>query len=482
MTAEAPNRIGGERRPLGADTFERRNPANDDVVVSVATEATDADVRAAVDAATRARAAWSRTTAGARADLLEKAAGALAARAEDVARRLTEEEGKPIGDARNEVGRSVRNLRLFAGEALRLRGSTFPSDEPGSVVRSEHLPIGVVGVITPWNFPSSLSTRKLGPALAAGNTVVWKPSPMTPSTSDLIADAFEEAGFPPGVFNVVHGFAAGALLVADERVAGITFTGSTRTGRAIHDALGLGRRAQLEMGGNNPVVVLADADLDRAAEVVARSSFSVSGQACTGAGRILVEASVHDELVEKVVAFASKTYVLGDGFADGVNTGPLVDRSSLERMEAVVAEAEGRGAKAVLGGRRATDGDLAKGWFFPPTLLVDVDPRSTLAAEEVFGPVVGVERVGSLDEAIARANDTEYGLTAAICTRDLASVQRFAAEVEAGLVKVNRPTIGAAFAAPFGGLKASGSGVFKEQLGPGVMDFYVQTKTVEVVA
>lgn len=480
MTAEAPNRIGGNRLALGGDTFERRNPAKIDEVVSVATESTGAETQSAVDAALGAGAEWGRTTAVVRADLLEKAAAALASRADDVARRLTEEEGKPIGDARNEVGRAVRNLRLFAGEALRLRGATYPSDEPGAIVRSEHSPIGVVAVITPWNFPASLSTRKLGPALAAGNTVVWKPSPMTPSVSDLIADAFDEAGFPAGVFNVVQGVAAGAHLVADRRVAGVTFTGSTRTGRAIHDALGLGRREQLEMGGNNPVVVLADADLDRAADVVARSSFSVSGQACTGAGRILVEAGVHDELIERVAAIAARGYTLGDGFTEGVNTGPLIDGDSVASMEAVVADAEAAGAKALVGGRRPMEGGLENGWFFPPTLLVDVDPGSRVAAEEVFGPVVGVERVASLEEAIARGNDTEYGLTAAICTTSLSSANRFAAEIQAGLVKVNRPTIGASFAAPFGGVKASGSGVFKEQLGPGVMDFYTQVNTVEV--
>ena len=479
MTAETPNRIGGERQALGADTFERRNPADSRQVVSVATESSEADVRAAVDAAAGAAREWSRTTAVQRAALLEAAASALGARVEEVATRLTEEEGKPLGDARNEVGRAVRNLRLYAGEALRVEGHTFPSDEPGAIVRSEISPIGVVGVITPWNFPASLSTRKLGPALATGNTVVWKPSPMTPSVSDLIAEAFEEAGFPPGVFNIVQGFAAGAHLVADERVAGVTFTGSTRTGRAIHSALGLGRRAQLEMGGNNPVVVLADADLEQAASIVARSSFSVSGQACTGAGRILVEASVHDELVDRVAVLAG-AYQLGNGMVEGVNTGPLVDEAALQTMQEVVAEAEGRGAKTVAGGQRPTDEDLAHGWFFPPTLLVDVDPKSRLADQEVFGPVVGVERVGSLDEAIARANDTEYGLTAAICTTSLSAVQQFTAEVQAGLVKVNRPTIGASFAAPFGGIKASGSGIFKEQLGPGVIEFYVQTRTVEV--
>jgi aldehyde dehydrogenase (NAD+) len=456
---------------------ERRDPADQRQVVSVHLESTAADVRAAVDVAADAATTWARTTAGERAELLERAAAALAARLDEVATLLTREEGKPLADARNETGRSVRNLRLFAGEALRLRGATFPADEPGVRVWSTADPLGVVGVITPWNFPLSLSTRKLGPALAAGNTVVWKPSPLTPAVSDLVAAAFAEAGFPPGVVNVVHGTEAGALLVADQRVAGVTFTGSTATGRRIHAALGPGRRGQLELGGNNPIVVLADADLDRAAQVVARSTFSLTGQACTGAGRILVADARHDELVERVVALAG-AYVLGPGLAERTTMGPLVDETARNAMEAVVTEAEARGGKLACGGRRATGPGLDHGWFFPPTLLVDIDPGSRVAAEEVFGPVVGVERIADLDAAIARANDTEHGLAAAVCTTSMAAAERFLAEVRAGMVKVNRATIGAAFAAPFGGIKASGTG--KEQLGPGVMEPYLVSRTLEL--
>lgn len=476
---EVPNRIGGEARPNRGPTNERRDPADDRTVVSVAPETDAATVVAAVAAAAEAARSWGRTTAGERSQLLEGAAAALEARHNDVAAILTAEEGKPLADARNEVARSVRNLRLFAGEALRLRGATFAADEPGVSVTSVVGPIGVVGVITPWNFPASLATRKIGAALAAGNTVVWKPSPVTPAVSDRIAEAFEDAGFPAGVVNVVHGNAAGATLVGDERVAGITFTGSTATGRRIQAAVGVGRRTQLELGGNNPVAVLADADLDRAADVVARSSFSLTGQACTGAGRLLVDAAVHDDLVERVVAAAHR-YVLGAGTSPGVTMGPLVDGTSLARMEEVTAAAEGAGAKVVCGGGRTTGDGLDHGWFFPPTLLVDVTPDMALAAEEVFGPVVGIERIDGLDEAIERANATPYGLAAAVCTTNLAAAQRFAAEVDAGMVKVNRPTIGAAFAAPFGGVKASGTGVFKEQLGPGVMDFHLTVRTVEI--
>jgi acyl-CoA reductase-like NAD-dependent aldehyde dehydrogenase len=479
VTVEVTNRIGGERAPArGGGSFERRDPADTTRVVSVAPESTAGDVADAVAAAVDAAGEWRRTTPSRRAELLTAAARTLAAGADRLAAEMVAEEGKPLADARMEVGRTPRNLELYAGEALRLTGTTFPSDD-GTLAWTTRDPVGVVGVITPWNFPLNLASRKIGPALAAGNTVVFKPSPMTPLMGERLGAAFDAAGFPPGVVNVVHGVAAGAHLVADERVDAVTFTGSLATGRTIHGGVGLGRRVQLELGGKNPVVVLADADLDAAAQVVARSSFSLSGQACTGAGRILVEASVHDELLERVVALAGR-HVLGPGDGDGVTMGPLVDEQAVGSMEAAVAGALADGATVVCGGARATDGALGRGCFFPPTVVAGVERGSALARDEVFGPVVGFEAVSGLDEAIESANDVEYGLAAAICTRDLAAAQRFAAEVAAGMVKVNRPTVGAAMNAPFGGIKQSGTGVHKEQLGPTVMDFYTVSRTVFV--
>ncbi|MFO7280459.1 MAG: aldehyde dehydrogenase family protein [Thermoanaerobacterales bacterium] len=478
MTVEVLNRIGDELRPASdGAVVERRNPADHRQVVSVAPESTAEDVRDAVSAAVAAQPAWAATPPSARAAVLERAADILAGRAEEIARELTAEEGKPLADARAEASRTPTNLRLYAGEAVRLTGATFPSDDGGALVYTRLDPLGVVGAITPWNFPLNLAARKIGPALAAGNAVVFKPSPHTPLMGERLAAALAEAGLPPGVLNVVHGFAAGAALVADERVDGVTFTGSTATGAAIHAALGPHRRAQLELGGNNPVVVLADADLDRAAAVVAASSFNLSGQACTGAGRILVAEEVHDELVERVAARA-RALVLGPGDREGVTTGPLVTEDAVKAMAAVVEEAVADGAEVVVGGRRGEGPDLEHGWFWEPTLLVGARPGMRLVDEEVFGPVVGVERVADLDEALARANDTPYGLTAACCTTSLAAAQRFAAEIRAGMCRINRPTVGTAANAPFGGIKRSGSGAFKEQLGPGTMDFHVTARTV----
>ncbi|WP_420637819.1 aldehyde dehydrogenase family protein [Candidatus Poriferisocius sp.] len=477
MTFEVQNRIGDARQPASdGATLQRHDPADARTLVSVAPESTGDDVGAAVAAAAQAFPEWSRTTPSARAALLEKAAGVLAAASDEIGAEMVAEMGKPLGMARKEAARTPKNLELYAAEAIRLTGVTYPSDDPGATVYSEREPVGVVGVITPWNFPLNLASRKIGPALAAGNTVVFKPSPMTPRMGERLGEAFVEAGFPPGVVNTVHGVAAGAHLVADERVGAITFTGSTATGARIHDAVGLGRRLQLELGGNNPIVVLADADLDAAAQVVAQSSFSLSGQACTAAGRILVATEVHDALLDLVVAKAA-AHVVGRGTEASTTMGPLIDGRAVEAMAEVVADAVAAGARVVTGGSRL-EGDLAHGHFFAPTLLADVDPTMALARTEVFGPVVGFERVSGLEEAVERANAGDYGLTSAICTTSIAAARRFAMAIQAGTVRINRPTVGAAFNAPFGGTKRSGTGTHREQLGPTVMDFYTSLKTV----
>ena len=477
MTREVLNLIGNDRTSASdGAVFERRNPADIRQVVSTAPESTAADVDAAVRAAVDGLARWRRTTPTQRAEVLSRAAKLLAERAADIAVEMVAEEGKPLADARNEASRTPKNLELYAGEAYRLTGATFPSDDT-PLVYSLLDPVGVVAVITPWNFPLNLASRKIGPALAAGNAVVFKPSPMTPLMGERLAAAFVDAGLPGGVLNVVHGFAAGAYLVAHGDVAAVTFTGSTAVGRKIHDASRLGQRLQLELGGKNPIVVLADADLEAAADVVARSSFSLSGQACTGAGRVLVEDAVHDELLDAVIARAGR-HVVGRGDADGVTMGPLIDERAVTAMDAALTTARTDGADVVAGGSRLTDGDLANGWFYAPTVLADVKAGTAMARDEVFGPVIGFERVASLDEAIAAANDVDYGLSAAICTRSLAAAQHFAAEIQAGMVRVNRPTVGAAFNAPFGGVKQSGTATHREQLGPTVMDFYTVSRTV----
>lgn len=481
MEIRVRNRIGGDLvDSSNAVLLERRDPAYRSRTVSVAPDSSEADVTSAVDAAREAAESWGRTTPSERAEILGAAADIVRSRIDAIAAELVAEQGKPYADAAYEVSRVPRNFDLYAGEAYRLTGTTFPTDDT-RLVYSELRPVGVVGVITPWNFPLNLASRKIGAALAAGNTVVFKPSPLTPLMGERLAAALHDAGLPGGVLNVVHGHAAGAHLVADRRVDAITFTGSTATGRKIHSAMEIGRRVQLELGGKNPIVVLADADLNVAAELVAKSAFVMSGQACTGAGRVLVEESVHDDLVDRVVQHA-QAYKLGPGDTPGVTMGPLINDQAVHEMTEVVARAQAAGATVRYGGRAPLDDGLVEGSFFSPTVLTDVEAGTEIATREVFGPVIGFERVLGLDEAITSANSVEYGLSAAICTSNLGHAQRFIDGVQAGMIRVNRPTAGSTYNTPFGGIKQSGTGMHREALGPTVMDFFTSLRTVSISA
>lgn len=472
------NRIGFDRVPaFDGAWIERRNPAAKDELVSVAPESTATDVANAVTAGLETFHSWSSSSPTQRSNILEQAAAVIDDRVQEWARDLVREEGKPLSDAVNEVKRAAANLRLYAGEAYRITGSTFESDAANSSAVMTRGPLGVVGVITPWNFPITLASRKIGPAIAAGNTVVFKPSPMVPMLGDHLAEAFKEAGLPPGVLNVVHGNSAGRYLSSDERLAALTFTGSTAVGEQIIRNMTLTRRVQLELGGNNAIVVLDDANVDVAAEIVFRSSFSLTGQACTGAGRVLVMPGIHDELLERVVTRV-KAAVMGNGLAESTTIGPLIDSNAQHSMAEIVEDAVSDGARIVIGGKVPTDPELQGGWYFPPTVLVDVIPEMRIANEEVFGPVIGFEVVIDLQDALERINEGEYGLTAAVCTTSLANAYRFGNEVQAGMVKINQATVGIAPNVPFGGIKRSSTETHREQLGPSVMDFYTRSRMV----
>ena len=471
------NRIGGAIVPAkSGKVFERRNPADAREIVSIAPDSDSADVEAAIDAACEASLQWGRTTPTQRANILSKASRILDGKVETLVADMVKEQGKLAADARIECSRTPKNLELYATEAYRLSGATFPSDDT-QLVYSVRGPVGVVGVITPWNFPLNLASRKIGPALAAGNAVVFKPSPLAPLMGDHLVSSFEEAGLPAGVLNVVHGFAAGAPLVADKRVNAITFTGSNATGEKIHREIGIGRRVQLELGGKNPVLVLDDADIDLAVNVVMRSSFSLAGQACTGAGRIIVSKNIFDVLLERVLS-EMKKIVLGPGNTPESTMGPLVDGAAIASMEAAIAAGVKDGVEIAIGGRRSEAGELQHGFFFEPTILLGAKRNSFVVQNEIFGPVVTFESVEDIDEAINSANDVSYGLSASICTQSIAKAQHCAQLVEAGMVRVNRPTVGAAFNAPFGGIKQSGTATHKEQYGPTVMDFYTLQRTI----
>jgi aldehyde dehydrogenase (NAD+) len=469
---------------LSGRTRERRNPADTRDVVCVFPESDAKDADAAVSAVSAGWQEWADTPPERRARVLEAAADVLERDRDQLVEQLVREEGKTRAEATIEVSRTPANLRFYAGEALRTAGVTLPTGD-GSLVLTLRGPVGVVAAITPWNFPLNIPSRKLGPALAAGNGVVFKPSDVTPWLGQCLVDALLDGGLPPGAIAVLHGGAEVAqALVADDRVDAVTFTSSTAVGEAIHRAVPASRRTQLEMGGKNPVVVLEDADLDRAAALIAKGAFGLSGQACTGTSRVIVHSSVHDELVDRLAAKASALRV-GPGLEPGVDMGPQATERQKETVLGYVRRALDDGARLAVGGPDDADlesGELAHGHFLRPTIFTDVDPRSELATQEVFGPVLAVLKAGDLDEALALADATRFGLSAGIVTADVGRALTFARRVTAGLVKVNQPTTGQAMNAPFGGLKDSSTQTSKEQAGESMMAFYTVDKTVYLSA
>ena len=474
------NYIAGEW--VGAasgDTFERRNPAATAELVGAFPQSGQADADAAAGYLAARHGEWADASPEHRADVLQRAAGVLESRQDELARELVREEGKTLAEATMETRRTPANLRMYAAEALRLTGQTFPTGD-GSLVLTLRQPVGVVAAITPWNFPLNIPSRKLGPALAAGNAVVFKPSEVTPLLGQRLVEALLEAGVPASALALLQGGpGAGQPLGAHPEVAAVTFTGSTAAGRAIHAAAGPARRCQLEMGGKNAVVVLDDSDLDRATAVIAKGAFGLAGQACTGTSRVIAGEAVHDELVARLAKYAAGLQV-GDGMTPGVQMGPLATEAQLAKFLGYVETAQREGAHLVTGGERLTGPGYDGGFFARPAVVDGVTPDMRVAQEEVFGPLLAVLRVSCEEEAVEVANATEYGLSAGIITSDMAKALRFARRVQAGLVKVNQPTTGMAMNAPFGGVKNSSAQAYKEQAGDAAMQFYTVDKTVYV--
>ena len=483
MTLARGNCIGGEWRPAaGGATFEDRNPADDEDLIGHFPDSDARDVESAVSTVAAAWPAWAAQSPEVRAAVLDKAAAVMAARADAIAEELTREEGKTLDEARMEARRIAANFKLYAGEALRLKGETYAS-EASQYVISLRAPVGVVAVITPWNFPLAMAARKIAPALAAGNGVVFKPSEITPLMGQRLVEVLLEAGAPAGLVALVHGRGAqvGRALTADRRIGALTFTGSYAVGREIHAALDTDTRCQLEMGGKNATVVLADADLDRALAIIVRGAFGLSGQACTGTSRVLVAEPLRERLVARLAASAEAIKV-GSGTTPGVQMGPLASRAQIDKVLRYIDIGREEGARIVAGGMRAAGSGMARGHFIRPTVFADAARGSRLLREEIFGPVVAVHGFASLDEAIALANDTEYGLSTSVVTNDLSAVLRLAREIDSGIVKVNSPTTGVALNAPFGGVRHSSNQAAKEQAGANVMDFYTRIKTVYLAA
>lgn len=473
-TYEIPHFIGG--RWVGRPEQERVNPARPGDKVALAASGDHDTVASAVAAARTAQPAWASTTSVGRGAVLARAAEILSTRRAEIARDLTREEGKTFAEASGEVSRAAGILRFFGGEGSRMPGQTMPSAVADTFVYTKGEALGVVGLITPWNFPIAIPAWKMAPALIAGNTVVIKPAALTPVSVWHLARALDDAGLPEGVLNVVYGSGGvlGDALVSHPDVGAISFTGSTAVGRSIHGiAAARMARVQLEMGGKNALVVLDDADPERAARIAAAGAFGLTGQACTATSRVICTPGVRTPFIEALVEQA-KEYRAGDGLAEGTRMGAVVSESQLRTDRDYLAVAAREGGHVV-----STGDSSPAGLLLDPAVVTNVDPHHRIAQEEVFGPVVAVLPAADLDDAIAIANGVSYGLCAGLVTNDLRATHRFADGVQAGVVKVNRPTSGVDLNVPFGGVKDSSTNTYREQASTAV-DFYSWTKSVYI--
>jgi alpha-ketoglutaric semialdehyde dehydrogenase len=475
MAEPARNFIGGEWVASAAgETYEKRNPWRPSIVTGTFAASDARDAGAAVDAAHRAFPGWARLPAPQRAEFFFRAAAALEARVEQIAQDMTAEMGKPLREARMEAARAAAILRYSAGEAFRPAGEVYEPSVAHQTLYTRRRPLGVVGLITPWNFPIAIPVWKLGPALIYGNAVVLKLGYEAPRTGLHIAECFAEAGLPPGVLNVITGAGskAGAELVSNHAVRAISFTGSVAVGHAVrNEATARDCRVQLELGGQNPVIVMADAELDRAVEASFAGAFWSAGQKCTASRRLIVHETVYDAFREKLLARIAAAKV-GDPSDPMTEVGPVVNEGPLQEILAAIERGKAEGGTVAAGGFRAND----EGYLIAPTVFENVADVAFLACDEVFGPVTSLYRFSTLDEALERANAVTFGLSAAIFTRDLHATQRFANELQAGILHVNSQTAGADVHVPFGGLKGSAWGPHEQ--GRAAMEFYTETVTV----
>ena len=468
------NYIAGEWVAGAAATLDR-NPSDIADVVGEFAQADEAQAREAIAAAKRAFAAWSTGSIQNRADILDRAGTEILARKDELGRLLSREEGKTLPEGIGEAMRAGYIFKFFAGEALRLSGEKIPSVRPGVDVEVTREPIGTVALITPWNFPIAIPAWKIAPALAYGNTVVMKPADLVPGCAWALADILARAGLPPGVFNLVmgRGSVVGEVLVTHPDVAGISFTGSVETGRAIaQKAIGRMAKLQLEMGGKNPLVVVDDADVATAVNCATQGAYFSTGQRCTASSRLIVTAGIHDRFVEAMKQKLA-TLKVDDALAPGTDIGPVVDDKQLEQDLKYIDIGRSEGAKLAHGGERVKR--AKDGYYLAPALFTDATNSMRIAREEIFGPVAAVIRAKDYDDALAIANDTEFGLCAGIVTSSLKHASHFKRHAQAGMVMVNLPTAGVDYHVPFGGRKGSSYGP-REQ-GRYAAEFYTSVKT-----
>jgi acyl-CoA reductase-like NAD-dependent aldehyde dehydrogenase len=475
---EAHHHIGRWRHEAASCMSEMRDPADDRRVVTTVPAADANIVAEALNTALAGAQTWCQTPPPERSAVLRRFSDIVSDRTESIARSITAEMGKPIREARAEVGRAVDHARYFAAASREVAGKTVQLSSPSEIGYTVRAPLGVVAAITPWNFPIMIPNWKISAALAYGNSVIFKPADHASLSAMAIVECYLEAGLPPEVLSLVYGDGetVGTQLVASPTVDGITFTGSTAVGLHIAgEAASRGKRVQAEMGGKNALVILDDADLDAAVSAAVAGGFGTSGQRCTSSSRILVHHRIADEAIEKLVA-ATQRLQVGPGSSPQTDVGPLISAAALNNVLDAVDRAQADGAHLAYGGRRLHDGVHKHGHFLQPTVLIS-EPKGSLFEEEIFGPVISVHEVASLDESIELNNQVRYGLSAAIFTQDLSSAHRFINETDTGMVHVNRPTTGAEEHLPFGGIKNSGFGPAELA---GAAEFFTNTRSAHL--
>ena len=467
---------GKWQHPKSERLVRNVNPADTGDVLAEFPAATTADVERAIAAATAAFPGWRDTPGPERGRVIWRAADIARQRADEIARTLTREEGKILKEATGEVMKGISLLEFYAGEGFRMHGKTLPSEARDTFTYTIRRPLGVVGLIAPWNFPWAIPVWKSAPALAAGNAVVFKPAELTPATAALMAEIYEQAGLPPGVFNMVIGSGAvvGEAMVAAKELRAISFTGSNEIGGALYVKAAMrGAKVTCEMGGKNAVIVMPDADLDKAAVAIHGGAFGSTGQRCTATSRVIAMPEIKSALVERLVEQAKKIKV-GPGLEDGIDMGPAVDEKQWKTDLDYIDVGKREGARLVLGGGRPKH--LDGGYFVEPTIFDEVSPAMRIFREEIFGPVLSIATAKNLDEALRFANAVDYGLTSSIFTESVDTIMRFVERVETGMVHVNEPTIGGEAQLPFGGTKATGVG--EREMAEEGLNFFTELKTV----
>jgi aldehyde dehydrogenase (NAD+) len=461
----------------GKNTFRTINPANEEILADIA-QAENSDVEAAVRAAMEAFKSWRLVPAPLRGELLFKIGDILKQKKEELARLLTQDMGKVISEARGDVQEAIDMAYYMGGEGRRMLGYTAPVEMPNKFGMAVRDPAGVVGLITPWNFPVAVPSWKIFPALVAGNTVIWKPSPETPAISAAFVKVFEEAGLPPGVFNLLlaPGADVGKALVEHPEVRVLSFTGSTPTGRSIaQSAARLNKKLSLEMGGKNAIIVLDDANIELVTDATVWAAFGTTGQRCTAASRLIVQKGIASKVKEALVERTRKLR-LGDGLDPKVEVGPVISRPALERIHKYVEIGQKEGARPLVGASVAEVN--GKGYFYSPTLFDGVQPGSTLEAEEIFGPVLSIIEVDSLEEAIEVNNRSQFGLSTSIFTQDVNHAFTAMRDIFTGLVYINHGTTGAEIQFPFGGVRGTGNG--HREAGQAALEVFTEWKSIYV--